>query len=246
MTTEAAAHRLIDYGYRPVILQPMSKRPLKARWQEIEETHDSIRHALRSLPHANIGIHTGQSKVAVADCDAPEAEQWVRENLNFSPMTQRTPSGNLHVFFRDFGDVPNKIRFLGLALDIRAKLSQVVVAPSRDARGEWVMDNLTRPDMLPELHLDEWLPQEQQHILPESGLGIAVERYINHVAPAISGQGGHNQTFGLACRLIELYGLNLDQLLLALRHFNQKCSPPWSDDELIHKATDAIKKVRRT
>jgi hypothetical protein len=65
-------------------------------------------------------------------------------------------------------------------------------------------------------------------------------RYLARCNSAISGSGGHDTTFRVACALI--HGLCVDpqeayQLLLA--HYNPRCEPPWSQAELRHKVASA-------
>jgi hypothetical protein len=58
--------------------------------------------------------------------------------------------------------------------------------------------------------------------------------------PAISGQGGHTQTFKVAREVV--WGFNLGEeigYLLMARHYNPRCQPPWSEKELAHKCHDA-------
>jgi hypothetical protein len=60
--------------------------------------------------------------------------------------------------------------------------------------------------------------------------------------PAISGQGGHAQTFKIACKLVKGFALpGEDAYQLLLREFNPRCQPPWSERELRHKIDDAAK-----
>jgi len=60
-------------------------------------------------------------------------------------------------------------------------------------------------------------------------------RYLASIPPAVSGQGGHNQTFSAACALV--WGFELSELdaMSLLREWNMSCQPPWSDAELVHK-----------
>jgi hypothetical protein len=60
-------------------------------------------------------------------------------------------------------------------------------------------------------------------------------RYIARCQAAISGQGGHNATFRVAAILWNGFGLSEADALMLLREYNQRCVPPWSESELIHK-----------
>lgn len=67
--------------------------------------------------------------------------------------------------------------------------------------------------------------------------------YIATMPGAVSGQGGHDQTFNAACRAAVDFGLNRDEVRLVLEEFNARCVPPWSEKELEHKADEAMKKA---
>lgn len=69
----------------------------------------------------------------------------------------------------------------------------------------------------------------------------AAVRYAAKVPGAVSGQGGHNATFRLACALIRKFHLTEEQALQVLEAWNQYCDPPWSERDLEHKVRDAIK-----
>src|SRR5581483_10620543 len=58
--------------------------------------------------------------------------------------------------------------------------------------------------------------------------------------PAVSGQGGHDQTFAAARAVV--WGFNLGAEVghqLLREHYNPRCLPPWSEQELRHKCTEA-------
>lgn len=67
--------------------------------------------------------------------------------------------------------------------------------------------------------------------------------YLDRMAPAISGQGGHGQTFDAACSLIHGFGLEMDEARPLLHTYNRRCQPPWSDAELEHKLSEAASKL---
>jgi hypothetical protein len=61
--------------------------------------------------------------------------------------------------------------------------------------------------------------------------------------PAISGQRGHDATFYVAAVLVHGFALGEADALVLLREFNQRCLPPWSEGELIHKIKSAANAV---
>src|SRR4030095_10292561 len=63
--------------------------------------------------------------------------------------------------------------------------------------------------------------------------------YLRACAPAISGNRGHDQAFGVACGLIRNYGLSAEQAYPYFQEYNQLCDPPFNERELRHKLTDA-------
>ncbi len=83
--------------------------------------------------------------------------------------------------------------------------------------------------------------------VPRTG-GDPVARGIAYVAkcpPAIAGQEGHTTTFETALKVIGTFSLDESQALEVLRAYNETCVPRWSERELRHKVTDAIKSVSK-
>jgi len=67
-------------------------------------------------------------------------------------------------------------------------------------------------------------------------------RYLATCPPAISGAGGHSQTYTVAVALCHGFSLPREQALALLREYNAGCRPPWSERELAHKIDEAIRK----
>ncbi|SIN68985.1 putative DNA primase/helicase [Singulisphaera sp. GP187] len=59
-------------------------------------------------------------------------------------------------------------------------------------------------------------------------------------AISVSHQGGHPQTFDLACTIVHKYDLSVAQATDIVREYGSKCDPPWSERELEHKIDDAF------
>ena len=70
-------------------------------------------------------------------------------------------------------------------------------------------------------------------------------RYIAKCESAISGQRGHDATFYVACLLVHGFALSEADALTLLREFNQRCAPPWSEAELMHKIQSAASATHR-
>lgn len=94
---------------------------------------------------------------------------------------------------------------------------------------------------------EQWFPE----VIPPTlngfnGQGKVVDRarkYLSKTPPAISGQGGHNTAYRVACVLILGFGLSVDEALPLFREWNQNCQPPWSEREIQHKLEDANKET---
>ena len=62
---------------------------------------------------------------------------------------------------------------------------------------------------------------------------------------AVSGDGGHNTTFAVACTLAKLSGEE-ETLMRWLRAYNERLDEQWTERELYHKAEGAVNAVSRT
>lgn len=66
--------------------------------------------------------------------------------------------------------------------------------------------------------------------------------YIERVPGAVAGDRGHDTTFTVACTCVR-FDLPDEQAMELLREYNQRCSPPWSEKELVHKLRSAQSKA---
>ena len=69
----------------------------------------------------------------------------------------------------------------------------------------------------------------------------SILKYLDRMPAAVSGCGGHNQTFAVACRLVLGFDLRPNEAMPYMLYYNQKCKPAWSERELAHKLADANK-----
>lgn len=92
---------------------------------------------------------------------------------------------------------------------------------------------------------EPYKPSTGQHHDPS-----AVEKralaYLKTIDGAVSGSGGHTQTLRAAVSLARGFDLDEETTFQILwSEYNQRCSPPWSERELWHKAKQARHKSTR-
>ncbi|MEZ6102739.1 MAG: phage/plasmid primase, P4 family [Pirellulaceae bacterium] len=73
----------------------------------------------------------------------------------------------------------------------------------------------------------------------DNEVGRRARNYVAKMPPAISGQGGHNATFAVACKLAISFDLPESDAWPILLEYNERCDPPWSERDLRHKLHDA-------
>jgi len=78
-----------------------------------------------------------------------------------------------------------------------------------------------------------------------SGVIKLASRYVQKMPEAISGEGGHNRLYRVACILVNGFSLNDEDALEVLREYNERCIPEWTEKELIHKLDSARKANHR-
>lgn len=66
-------------------------------------------------------------------------------------------------------------------------------------------------------------------------------KYIAKMDPAVSGQKGHQSTWDVALVLCRGFSLSEDRAYSLLCEYNTRCAPPWSERELKHKISGALK-----
>ena len=64
-------------------------------------------------------------------------------------------------------------------------------------------------------------------------------RVVATMRPAITGQGGHDATFAVACVLVHGFDLSINEAMGVFSDYNTRCDPPWRENELFHKLQTA-------
>jgi hypothetical protein len=182
------------------------------------------------------------------------------------PPTPRAKTGlGEHFYFSwpsGIRRIKNRRNHRGLPIDVRAEDGYVVAPPSLHHTGKryaWE----PRPEQVPPPPPPEWLvewclldedgkrtPQEILIEGEEGEAGLTVVggdhlesraiAYLAQCQAAVSGQGGHHQAMAVARALVWEFNLGPRFAFdLLKRHWNPRCQPPWTDQELAHKCKEA-------
>lgn len=199
-------------------------------------------------PEANIGIHCkGMIVIDVDPAKGGDDSLALLEMTYGLPetLTTRTPTGGRHLYYRSAVAVPNGVDSLGAGLDVRSERGYVVAPGSEVEAGRYRFESDTDIAGAP-----DWLIEKLGTIIPKTGTtsepvldadASVVERAREWLAKqpgAVEGEGGDAHTFKVICALRDL-GPSAEQAGELLAEWNERCSPPWSLDELGDKITNA-------
>jgi predicted P-loop ATPase len=210
----------------------------------------------------NIGVVCGASGIVVVDVDprngGNETFHMLTDDLGPLPETVTADSGGggtHYLFRRPQGDLESK---LGNGIDLLRDGRQFLVEPSiHPSGGMYRWRDGHGPDQIAIASLPEaWLKRvrQKQRARPATIPSIIatdakVERarkYLAKMPGAVSGDGGHTQTFNAVAAA--MYGFDLDQdttYSVIASDYNPRCDPPWSERELRHKIKSVAEKCNR-
>lgn len=141
-----------------------------------------------------------------------------KRNVEADKITDKTPGVEVY----------DRLRYFAVT---GLKLSGM---PSECEPRQEVLDEFCKTFFPPERTADT--PRSQRNDVSDRAA-----KYLDRLPPAISGQGGHNATFHAACVLVLGFGMSPQDAYPLLSEFNQRCNPPWSERELMHKLHSAEK-----
>lgn len=243
---------LWDAGFQPVIVPLRAKRPV-IEWKTYQ-THrvhrETVEHWFSQGQH-NIALISGEvSQTVVVDGDSPEACAYI-ESITPPTMVVTTSKGAHYYFQHPGGRVPNSVRVLDdPPVDLRGDGGLTIGPGSLHKSGIYykLKTDLISVHDLP-LYDRQWFPTQHretvflrpilhcQSILTDAYL--QAQRYLKGVPGAVEGNGGDNHTYVVACRLVKGFDLSDSQALELMADWNAKCSPPWSERDLVDKIRHA-------
>jgi len=221
------------------------KRPITAHGVKDATTDEgTIRRWWTETPTANVGIACG-ARLVVIDIDTatpPAPFDALPES-----MVVRTGRG-IHVYLDPLGETfPNRA---GIApgVDVRSAGGYVVAPPSAHYTGsvyEWTGGEELA--VVPE----SWLPlmrAKRLEVAPRPVMSMGggsddlrrAAAYLAAIPGAVSGAGGHAQTFTAAQAMVRGFALSeVAAQALLMSGFNPRCDPPWSAADMAHKVASA-------
>ena len=259
--SQVASYR--DRGWYCVPLRPRSKSPWRRDWTK-------LRLAPEVFPcNCNIGIILGEPSgwLVDVDLDCPEAIELADQYLPPTPaITGRPSSPNSHRWYIASGATTEKHQDPSdgsMIVELRSTGGQTAIGPSMHPDGERydVLDSA--PAAVPAPMLAACVKALAEAVIAKRGVTIAAKpnppaptptvptgdveqraiAYLGAMPPAISGSGGHSQTYAAATALVHGFGIEPERAFAILAaEYNPRCDPPWSDKELRHKVNQAATK----
>lgn len=259
-----AALDLARKGFRVFPIQPYGKKPAIDAFQVLATTDEAqIRswwiHPLTGYEtENNVGVYTGDMLVVDVDVrKTPDAlNNYYALGGTDQTLTVRTPTGGYHFYFRS-PPTTQQVEILP-GVDTRAQGGYVLGPgsytdpqlsgdPSVHATGYYSIVRADNQALVP-LGLYGRLPTARARRERRSNVELDTQNAISAAVAwlertpeiAVEGQGGDNTTYKVCAKIVRDYGLS-DEVAykLLLDHWNGRCVPPWSPDDLWKKVQNA-------
>lgn len=256
-------------GWFCVPLRPRSKSPVRNDWPNVRIETDDIKSHFSTKD--NVGIILGEPSgwLVDVDLDCPEAIELADSYLPpTSAITGRASAPRSHRWYIATGATTEKHTDPNdgsMIVELRSTGTQTVVGPSIHPDGEAYEILDSEPVIVPAPMLAACVTALANAAIAKRGVSKPINRpspilgaianndiearaiaYLNAMPPAIEGSGGHSQTFAAATSLVHGFGLSTDLALhLLVTHYNPRCKPEWTEQELRHKVVDAANKPHK-
>jgi hypothetical protein len=192
-------------------------------------------------PDANIGIHAKGMIVIDVDVNKGGDDSLALLEMTHGfpeTLTTITPTGGRHLFYRTDAPVANGVDCLGRGVDIRGQNGYVVAPGSEVEAGRYRFDK-----DIPIADAPDWLVLKLGTVVHKTSTSTTdvqdapvdvvarAREWLAKQPGAVEGEGGDAQTFKVICALRDL-GPSAEQAGELLAEWNDRCSPPWTPNEL--------------
>jgi hypothetical protein len=253
-TRRAFANKLAKKGFAIFRVNFNEKTPFSSGWQK--EAKPDATPWINENANYNIGILCGGWLLVVdidmKDQDGEKAWKKLCKKLGIkeSLFQIRTPSGGRHLYYiiPDGLIVPNSASKIAPGVDIRCT-GGYVVGPGSVINGVAYEVINVGAEMLPapQALIDvcgKGKKRDDKHDVPVGELDTQVnidraEENLKFAPVSVEGAGGDHNAFAVAARVREM-GISEGRCLdLMMGHWNNRCVPPWSGEELEVKVRNA-------
>jgi hypothetical protein len=208
----------------------------------------------------NIGVATGGT-LLVIDIDMKKGKDgetaWAalckEHDIDESQFQIATPNGGRHLYYSvpDGLKLKNSASKIATGVDVRGKGGFVVGPGSSISEGTYTVINIGAEIMeMPQALIDlcgRARKRDDEYDVPvgdldtEENIGRA-KQYLKGNAPlSVEGDGGDQTAFAVAARVRDM-GVSEEMCAdLMAEDWNDRCSPPWSGDELSVKVSNAYR-----
>lgn len=264
MSKLAAALRLAQMGLRVFPLRVNGKLPRHEAYYDLATTDAATVRAwwldpVLGLEHDwNIGVLTGNGLVAL-DIDVKNGKRGAQsllaleiEHGDLPPtLTFRTPTGGTHYLFHSPAELASSASKIGKDIDLRG-YHGYVAGPGSTIDG-CAYSVIQERDVAP---IPTWLCAAASkadtrergereaavfHLDSEAAVAAAVAFLSTGADPAVEGAAGDATTFRVMAQLKDMGVSQTKAVELALEHWNERCAPPWSAEDLERKAANAYR-----
>lgn len=257
----AEALAMAGRGFRVFPCVPYGKKPAIEDWTSAATTDEAqIRAWFASRPDYNYGVLT--TGRVVVDIDVSKVGRdvalanYAELGGHFETLTIQSPTEGYHTYFEG-PDSGLRVGMLA-GIDIRSH-NGYVVGPGcytdpartddtsvkavgwytvvRDLEPEWVppgIETRLRPPGERREGFDNWVELDTPTAISNAWA------WLQLAPPAIEGQGGDNQTYIVAAKLVRDFALSAEKAFeLLCAGWNERCSPPWPLEQLWLKIKNA-------
>jgi hypothetical protein len=276
MTPEQILATLCEWLGPRTVLLPMplgTKHPDWKGWEQttFEETQTPGYQAWLYQAIArggNVGVRLTDGLVSIDIDSDDQVHGYLSLNPKFTATLQSRGRRGRNIWLRIVGDYPTQVHFLKTNDgkkwgEWRGGGQTVIFGQHKDstpanpiryccivraAAMQGLFNGIVWPAELPL----PWLKNnpEVQPVATQAGLGPDLRNrilaYIAKIPVAVQGNGGDQRTFTVACELVNGWNLTASDAMQYLRLYSDKCEPPWSDKDLLHKLEEAERRHTRS
>jgi hypothetical protein len=252
-------------NHREAVLLPIKegeKAPDLNGWQKKTfadtQTERYQKDLLYAFHNTAIGVQLGNGVHAIDVDNDDLADQFLALNPTLTNTLRTRGSRGCQFWVKIDGECPEKVRPIKLADktqvgEWRSKGGQSVIYGNHPSGNRYSVLTAKQPVTIkfadirwPAGWVLPWDPTtkpksktQQKKEAAGDNLSRRIQKYIDAIPGAVSGDGGHNATYFVAWQLVHGFALSVEEALPFLQSFNGRCQPPWTEAELRHKLNQA-------